>query len=303
MSIVIVSPTDTKEAVMAAMGDLASTKPVEETKKASDETPVEKEETEEIEAEEIQDEIEEKEETIEELEAKDEKPKKKGGFQKKIEKLKSEVSNKDLELNFLRQEMARRNTPANETKTEPVDTSKRPKADTFATHDEYVEALTDWKLESKLLVREQKQRDDAIKTEVQTKIGKHQERVIDFAKSHDDWDDALESVDNIPLSITVREAIVSSDIGPELMYELSKDPKELKRICSLNPISAAMALGKIEARISKPSKTSDEPKPKSKVPEPVSPVRTKGGTVAKGYREDMSLREYESWRKESSKRA
>ncbi len=308
MSIVIVSPTDSPEAVAAAMGDLATNKPADD-KKPSEEKPIENE-IEEKEIEEIEkteDEIKEDEDEIEkeELEAKNEaKPKKKGGFQKKIERLRSEVTAKDMELNYLRQEVQRKSVPVEAKPEVKQDLTGMPKENDFATVREYDKALIRWEVQQELLADKQKARDEETKRDLQTKFSKHGERVDEYKKTNEDfeedWNDALKEVGAQNLSLTVREVIVNSDIGPELMQALIDDPKEFKSICSMTPLNAAKALGKIEARISKPSKTSTETKPKSKVPEPVKTVRAKGGAVTKGYRDDMTMREYEAWRKESS---
>lgn len=316
MSISVGSTTDSKEAVMAAMGDLASQKPVENKKEVStqnaeskpDETKDEsvKDETE-LEEKEAP-ENEEKENEAEELEesedeTKDEsKPKKKGGFQKKLEKAEKLRASLEQEKEYWRNEALR--TKTTETKVEETkpDLSKRPKADDFKSHDEYVEALTDWKLESKLLAKEQKQKEDAVKSEVQTKISKHQERVTKFSDDHEDWDDVIEVVAKQPLSITVQEAIINSELGPDLMYELAKDPKELKRICGLTPIQAAMALGKIEARLTK-SDSPKETKLTTKAPAPVTPVRTRSGSATKSiHDENLTFREYENLRAKAKQR-
>ncbi len=310
MSIVIVSPTDSPEAVAAAMGDLATNKPVDD-KKPSEEVPIENEiEEEEIEEiEKTEDEIKEDEDEIkEDLEAKNEaKPKKKGGFQKKIERLRSEVTAKDMELNYLRQEVQKKSVAA-EAKTEvKQDLTGMPKENDFATVREYDKALIRWEVQQELLAEKQKALQESANKEMQTKFSKHGERVDEYKKTNEDfeenWNDALKEVGAQNLSLTVREVIVNSDIGPELMQALIDDPKEFKTICGMTPLNAAKALGKIEARIAKPSKTSTETKLKSKVPEPVKTVRAKGGAVTKGYRDDMTMREYEAWRKESSKRA
>ncbi len=309
MSIVIVSPTDSPEAVAAAMGDLATNKPADDKKSSEDlngKEPLDNEEEELEEIEKDSEEIKEDEDEIgkEELEAKNEsKPKKKGGFQKKIEKLRSEVSSKDMEINFLRQEMQRKSV--SETKPEVTqDLTGMPKENDFSTVREYDKALIRWEVKQELLAEKQKARDESAKQELQTKFSKHGERVDGYKKTNEDfedeWNDALKEVGAQNLSLTVREVIVNSDIGPELMQALIDDPKEFKTICGMTPLNAAKALGKIEARISKPSKTSTETKPKSKVPEPIKTVKTKSGAITKGYRDDMTQREYEAWRKESS---
>lgn len=316
MVIEIQSTSDSKEAVTAAMADLAvkqEEKPVDPPKEEEPkEEPKEDEVKEPVESdgesEEPSDEEEKEEEENAELASKDvvEKPKKKGGFQKKIDKLRAEVE-------LWRGEALRAKAPPppqqEQPKVDPIpDFSKKPKADDFKTAEEYEEAVFDWKYEqrrSKEAVAEQQSR---VKNEYQTKLVKHGERVEEFKKSYDDfedhWNDALKEVGEANLSLTVREVILDSDVGPGLMKALADDPKEFRRICQLTPLKAAKELGKIEDRITskKIASPAKEKTKTSKVPAPVKTVRAKGAAPV-GYRDDMSLREYDEWRKQSSKRA
>lgn len=318
MTISIQSTTDSKEAVTAALGDLAASKPVEETKSEApaneDKSDVsDQPEKVDSESDDSQAEPSDEEDTeAEELEAKsedenqDSKPKKKGGFKKRIDRLNKRLSAIEQEKEYWRLEVLRtqqgtvQKNEATAQKATP-ETSNKPKVDDFSTHDEYVEALTDWKLDQKLASEKQRQREDALQTEAKTKLDKHSERVNRFAKAHVDWDEVIEGVANTQLSLTVQESIIDSEQGPELMYELAKNPKELARICSLSPIAAAREIGKIEARFSKPSEPS-ELKIKPKAPAPITPVRTRGASTVKSiYDESLSQREYEKIRAEELK--
>ena len=316
MGIVIASTSDSKEDVTAAMGGLSDKKPVDDKKpseKVSDDkelldNEIEEQEIEEIEKdpEALEEETEEEKEP-EELEAKNEldKPKKKGGFQKKIEKRDREIAELKRDNELWRQE-ALRAKPVQETTVEAKpDQSKKPKPDDFKTVDEYTEALTDWKVDQKLAMVQQKAQEESIKKEVQSKFDKHHDRIEAFKEAHEDFDDewkeACETIGgerNLPLF--VREVIITSEVGPELMNELANDPKELKRLCGLSAINAAKELGKMEAKFSKPSKTSVEKKP-TKAAATVKPVRSRGTVSSKGYSDDMSLRDYERMRSEEIK--
>lgn len=251
----------------------------------------------------------------EELEAKekeesegDGKKKKKGGFQKRIDKLNGKLSAKDQEIEYWREQALREQSKAKAegNVTETVrDMGKRPSPDDFKTADEYTEALTDWKVDQKFQAREAKTHKEKVNSAVQERLSKHQARVDVFSNSHSDFEDIVESVSHIPLPMAIQETIVDSDHSPELMYELAKDPKELKRICSLSPLAAAREIGKIEARVSKLETTSSPSKEKTttKTPKPPTPVRAKGVSAPKEFRPDMSQREYDAWRDEMSKRA
>ena len=305
MTVTIKSSTDNEATVTAALGDLAVTKPVDDKKPevkepvtdpvtdASVDEPTDEPEPSEPE--------ETDEETDEELESKPDEekpkpPKKKGGFQKKIVKL-------EQEKEYWRNEALRVQTQSPAPKTEPIkDTSLRPKATDFATHDEYLEALVDWKAEGKMQAARQKEVQEKAKSEVQTKFNTHNARVSAFKESHDDFDDALDNVSTIPMSIAVQESILDSDHGPEMMYELANNPKEFKRLCSLPPLQAAREMGKLEAKFVKvESKTSESIK-KPHALKPVTPVRTRGATSTKDLNDpNLSQQEFNRIRMEQIK--
>lgn len=307
MSITVTSTPNTKVAETAAPQEKeVKAAPEVVEAKATDES-LEADASETTEDESSNEETEAKEESetaTAEGETSEEKPKRKSGFQKRVDKLNKKLSFAEQQAEYWRQQ-AMSKGPA---KTEPetttaknsVDPSK-PKPDQFETHDLYVEALTDWKLEQKLSAKEQELKEKQVKTEVQTKIEQHTDRVNKFKKAHEDFDDVLDNVSEIPLSMTVRESIVDSENGPDLMYELAKNPKELDRICKLGPIAAAREIGKIEARLSKPSETSLK-KLTSNAPAPVSTVRARGTAVAKSiYDKGLSQSDYEKLRREQRK--
>lgn len=274
-----------------------------EQKDASESDPEEAEVKEDAEAEGSDEETEAKEE------AKD-KPKKKGGFQRRIDKLNARIAAREQELEYWRQQAISKKD-ADEPKpvkadSKPKDASGKPDPDNFDTHAEYVEALTDWKTEQKLIEREAKAQRKALETEQQKLIRAHTERVKSFAEKTEDFVDVLSEVDDIPVSAAVQELIVSSDNGPELMYELAKNREEYKRICSLSPLAAARELVKLETRVL--GKTSEEKKTETKkittAPRPLAPVgKSTAGAIAKSIDDPgISQAEYERLRREQIKR-
>lgn len=291
-------PAVTSEASLADLNKTLEEKPgaTEETQEAEEDS------TEETDAEELEAKSEESEE-----EEKVEKPKKKGGFQKRIDKLNVKLSAKDQEIEYWRQQALREQskTEAKGTVTETVrDMSKRPKADDFKTVDDYHEALTEWKVDQRLDAERVKTQQTKIKAEFQERNSKHFARIDEFKSKHDDFDELMENTVGIMLPAALQESIIDSDQSAELMYELAKDPKELKRICSLSPLATAREIGKIEARLTKVKPESSSKKiNKTEDPKPITPVRAKGSVIPKGYRDDMSMREYDEWRKSQSKRA
>ena len=88
-----------------------------------------------------------------------------------------------------------------------------------------------------------------------------------------------------PILSTVNEdfgnylstTIMSLDNGPEILYYLSDNPDEARRIVASGPTSATLALGRLDALLSKPK----EPKPTRVTQSPPPPLtRTKGASAA-----------------------
>ncbi len=306
MSIKLTSTTDSPEAVTAALGDLAE-KPIVAGKAAA---AAEKPAPEKLEASAAPNESEtEAEEGEENEETTEVKPKKQGGFKKRIDKLTARVSAKDQEIGALRQELAKHQKPAPENqstapnKTEPTG---KPDKDKFESHEEYLEALVDWKADQKLSARDQRQKETQVKTEIEKQVSTHVDKVKAFAESHKDFNELMEDVNDVPMSLTVQQVILDSDNGPELMYELAKNREEYERICKLPAIAAARELGKFEAKFIKPSSVETKETKSSKAPAPIKPLGGKGSGSSKKSIDDPSLsqREYEELRNEQdAKRA
>jgi uncharacterized protein YozE (UPF0346 family) len=324
MPIQITSTTDSEKVVTAAMG--AATKnesKVEETKSASaekaDETIEESETSKELESKESEES--ESEESSEEKESKDddesldgEQKPKKNGVQKRIDKLVKKNSEKDREIEYLRKELMKKGSeqPQEKGAEKPeVKEAKegKPSADDFENHADYLEALTDWKLEQKEKAKEAAKKADDLKSNYQKAIEKHNERVGEFKKAQADYEevisDFIEEHGDLKFSIALEDSILASDVGPQLVYHLAKNKEELDRINALSPLAAAREIGKIEARLSKKSQPLAEKK-HSKAPRPIEPVNTgRGSSIRKSiYDESLSQSEYEQLRKEQmAKRA
>lgn len=275
--------------------------------------------TEENEAEAKQDEIskdesdeDDSDEDAESKDAEKDKPKKKSGSQRRkerAERAEAEVARARAEADHWR---ALALKGAGESKPEPkAETAKaadevgKPNPETFETHAEYVEALTDWKIEQREKARAAESRKAQLETEQQTLVKSHLERVKSFKESTDDFDDVVSGVDDVLISPTVRELILTSENSPALMYELAKNREEYERINKLPPLAAARAMGLIEAKLSKASKEAKpEPKKLTSAPKPIEPVGSKGGPVEKSIHDVAahgSQAEYEAIRRKQLK--
>lgn len=197
-------------------------------------------------------------------------PKKKGGFQRRIDKLTQR--NRELEAKLAEVSAGKpTETPA----AEKAETAK-PKVEDFQSYDDYVEALADYKLEQREKARQEKAAADARKvaedkarSEHATRMEAWESRQDDAREKYADYDDVLEGVE-IPNNPAFQYAVLTHENGAELAYSLASNPDELKRIGAItDPIALGRELGKYEAKLAAPT----EKKPKtSKAPAPITPV-------------------------------
>lgn len=240
----------------------------------------------------------------------EDKPKKKGGFQRRIDKLNARVSAREQEIEYWKQQALKSaSEPRNDSKVEankPVASEGKPTPDKFDTHAEYVEALTDWKTDQKLKEHDQKLEKSKVESEQAKVINSYAERVKAFAAKTADFDEVLEEVNDIPLSMAVREIILTSENGPELAYELAKNREEYARMCKLSPLAAAREIGRLESKLA--IKSSDDKSPElkkiTKAPKPLEPVNAggKGSATKSIFDPNISQADYERLRMEQIKK-
>lgn len=307
MSIIIESTTDSNEAVLAALGKLES-KPseVEDKKSESSEKPdekVEESETSKSDSDQSDEDTEDQDDSDND-ESKDDssKPKKKGGFKKRIERFQKQLSAREQELQYWKDKAlsgAKSEQGSEAQKPEAtIKSDDKPKESDFDSHSEFVEALTDWKIKQTEKEFAKKQLEVKAKTDFQKQVETFQAKVAEFSKTQDDFEDAIADVDDIQLTVGLQESILSSEIGPQVMYELSKNREELERINRLSPIAQAREIGKIEARLGEKNQKKPEAKV-SKAPAPVSPVGTKGSLKTTKSPDEMTFQEYKKWREQN----
>ena len=312
MSLVVSSTTDSQEAVNAAAGieeapaeqqeqqavkTPAPAKPAERPASAPDEA---KEETEEGDSE-------------EEKEGEEEpaKPKRTGGFQRKIERLVREneyLSRRFHELTY--QQQQQRPQQPQQPQQQPAVADGRPRQDQFDSYDEYLDKLTDWKLEARLQQEHTAQQQRQQAAQQQERLTGWQQRVGQFKNEAPDFEDVLESVDHINLTPVLQQAIMADALGPKLAYELARRPEDFARIASLDPVGALTALGEFKARL-EPAKTAapqqlsngNGVKPVSRAPNPIRPVGQGAGATSTVPPDQMPLGDYIRWRERSLKAA
>ena len=236
---------------------------------------------------------------------------KKSGWARRVEKLvgqrEAEKKRADaLEARLAALEAAGGQKPKPESKNDSQD--GKPSPESFETHAEYVEALTDWKLEQKDKAKAKADAEAKFKADQESLHKSHAERVKAFAKENKDYAEVVAEADTYLPEAAIK-AILKSEVGPALIYELAKNPDEAERIAQLEPELAAKEIGKLEAKIEAKAKSASdaekkpEPKKLTQAPKPIEPVGKGKGVVAKSIDDpDISFADYEKLRREQMKR-
>lgn len=236
--------------------------------------------------------------------------KRKGGWQRKIEKL--EKQRDALVERLLAKEpekpSAQPEKPAEpKAKPEPKDFDL---GDGTYDHGKYTEAVSQWNAEKavgeykKSVAKEESER-KAKEAQGQL-IQTWQQRLKTAGDTIQDLAEVLADSEAVATPLMQR-AIVESDLGPQIAYELAKNPGESERISKLSPERQLVELGKLEARLAQPKspepeeEKEDPPAPISKAPAPVSPVARPSSTAKKTL-EEMPFKEFVKEREAHLKR-
>lgn len=271
MSITISSTTDSQEQVNAAAGIEA----VEEPKAPpAENTPRPQEDPD-------QDPDDDDDEEQEEQPEKPEQPpvpKKKGGWLRKIEALERDRGYMARYIEQMEQALAqqRAGAPGQQQQNghQPQQAPDgRPSQDQFETYEAYVEALTDYKVNQRLMTEREQYAAWMQQQAEQQAVQGFQQRAGEYVKVAPDYYEAMQAVEHIPVSPALKVALVESELGHAVAYELAKHPEELARITRLAPVHVAREVGRIEARIE--ARSAPEPQQRimpSKAPAPIRPV-------------------------------
>jgi hypothetical protein len=241
----------------------------------------------------------------------EEKPKKKSGIQRRVDKLTKRATAAEIRAMAAEQELAvlkqrQALNGAGEPKVEtakPITAEGEPQPETFDDHKSYVKALAKW--EAKQLFQEERRSQEKVRLQTeQAKVAQsYDEREKAFAEKTKDYRETLESVDDIVAPPIVLQVIREN--GPELAYELAKNREEMIRICKLPPLAAAIEMGVLKSKVHSKASSGTETKRVSSAPAPIAGVGGGGKATAPPKSLDeaakTSFAEYKKLREEQLK--
>ena len=192
------------------------------------------------------------------------------GVQKRIDRLTRQKYEARAEADFLRKQLEAKQQQNTDNAIDRGD---------HASDSEYIEAI----VESRLSAERQAQQQQTFSQKVNGII-KEAAKLGDF-----DEDDFRE----VPITQTMAQAIVESDVAAKLTKFFHDDPEEAERISQLSPARQAAAIGKLEVQLG--AEATPTAKPKTAAPAPIKPLAGNGASQG-GYKPDMSLAAYAKWR-------
>ena len=177
---------------------------------------------------------------------------------------------------------------------------EEPKPEQFSDMYEYAKALAEYTADKKLIERDKEEKARKAAAEQEAKFKAWADRVNAAKNELPDFDDMVQSSD-VRVSDPVRDAIIESENGPQILYYLAENAEFAKKLSEMSVVSAVREIGKIEARFEKAAKASDpEAKPvvgKSKAPAPINPLRGAVSTVDAGLDADGNFHgTYQQWK-------
>ena len=138
---------------------------------------------------------------------------------------------------------------------------------------EYAKALAEYTADKR--IGEMRKQDAEAKEalERQKVIDQWANKVQQAKASLPDFDDIVASSD-VVVNDDIRDAILESDVGPQILYHLAENEDVAKKIAGLSAKQALREIGKLEARF-EAKETAPETKPivRSKAPQPIQPLR------------------------------
>lgn len=160
----------------------------------------------------------------------------------------------------------------------PDELGPKPERAQFTNDQEHDKALEDWLTDK--VNRDRDQKDAAAKIE-----RAWTERQTATKADLPDYDAVIAAGANLVVSNQVRDAILESEQGPQILYHLAKNPDLVEELKRVSVASALRRIGRLEAQLEKPAPASTTPaKPAaavteiSRAPAPISPL--KGGDNA-----------------------
>lgn len=160
--------------------------------------------------------------------------------------------------------------------------NREPQPDDFKDAFDYAKALSKWSAEQALANREKEVQQKQFEEQKQKVIQTWQQKLEATKAELPDYEDMVAS-SSVSVNDTVRDAIIESDVGPRILYELASNDELAEKLSDLSTAGALKLIGKLEAQFEKTAEPAKAEKKtvaaKSNAPEPIRPLRSTGGVA------------------------
>lgn len=157
-------------------------------------------------------------------------------------------------------------------KTEVVEDGK-PDPEKYTDAFKYAEDLAKWTTDQALAKNEKERVEKEQRERAEVVVKTFRERQDAFKTANPDYEEVIASAE-VQVTNEMRDEIVSSEVGPQLLYHFAHHPEDAERLSKLTVGGMLRELGKLEARLeSKPKESKTAAKAEvSKAPAPITPL-------------------------------
>ena len=154
----------------------------------------------------------------------------------------------------------------------PQKVDEEPQPSQFNDAFEYAKALAEYTADKRIEEMKRQETEARLAQERQKVIETWASKVQKAKEVLPDFDDIVASSD-VVVNDDIRDAILESEVGPQILYHLAENDDVAKRISGLSPKQALREIGKLEARF-EAKETKPEPTiVRSKAPTPIKPIK------------------------------
>jgi hypothetical protein len=168
-----------------------------------------------------------------------------------------------------------------QTIAQTANVNDKPQAGQFDDAFEYAEALAEWSAEKALKDRDIAEQQKKAEEERNKVLKSWNDKVDKAKKEMPDFNDIVSS-STVVVSDAVRDAILESDVGPQILYHIASDDVFADSLTSMTAIKALKEIGRLEAKFEAELEATPKKEARtvsqSKAPAPISPL--KGGKSA-----------------------
>lgn len=171
-------------------------------------------------------------------------------------------------------ESAERQLHDRQPEPEPTRGEGRPTPNQFETYDQYVEALSDFKVEQRLLEVGRMSQEARARADAERQAAEVRSKLAPAAEKYEDFEDVVLR-DDLPITRDMAEAILElGGPGHDVAYYLGTHPREADRISRLGRIAQLKEIDKIAGTLARP------PEP-TRAPPPIKPNEGSGAVEKK----------------------